>query len=89
MTTTLLGFIAALLTTAAFIPQTIQSWKSRDLSGISLAMYSLFTAGVLLWIIYAAMIQSWPVLFANIITLCTSGSILYLKICSLKKDAQK
>jgi MtN3 and saliva related transmembrane protein len=39
MTTTLLGFIAALLTTAAFIPQTIQSWKSRDLSGISLAMY--------------------------------------------------
>jgi MtN3 and saliva related transmembrane protein len=89
MTTTLLGFIAALLTTAAFIPQTIQSWKSRDLSGISLAMYSLFTAGVLLWIIYAAMIQSWPVLFANIITLGTSGSILYLKICSLKKDAQK
>jgi MtN3 and saliva related transmembrane protein len=88
MDSNLLGFIAAGLTTAAFIPQTIQSWRSRDLSGISLTMYSLFTIGVILWIMYAVLIQSWPVLIANVITLGTSSSILYLKIQSLKKDVQ-
>ena len=86
---TILGFVAASLTTLAFLPQTLQSWKTRDLSGISLSMYSLFTAGVILWIIYAISIQSWPVLFANVLTLGMSSSMLYLKIASLKKDDQK
>ncbi len=89
MDITVLGFVAATLTTLAFLPQTIHSWKTRDLSGISLSMYSLFTVGVVLWIIYAAMIRNWPVLMANIITLGTSGSILFLKLQSLKKDVQK
>jgi MtN3 and saliva related transmembrane protein len=85
----ILGFAAASLTTLAFLPQTLQSWKTRDLSGISLSMYSLFTAGVILWIIYAIYIDSWPVLVANVFTLGMSSSMLYLKIASLKKDAQK
>ena len=89
MDITVLGFVAATLTTLAFLPQTMHSWKTRDLSGISLSMYSLFTVGVVLWIIYAAMIRNWPVLMANIITLGTSGSILFLKLQSLKKDVQK
>jgi MtN3 and saliva related transmembrane protein len=89
MDITILGFVAATLTTLAFLPQTIHSWKTRNLSGISLSMYSLFTVGVVLWIIYAAMIRNWPVLMANVVTLGTSGSILFLKIQSLKKDAQK
>ena len=89
MDITVLGFVAATLTTLAFLPQTIHSWKTRDLSGISLSMYSLFTVGVVLWIIYSAMIRNWPVLMANIITLGTSGSILFLKLQSLKKDVQK
>ena len=67
-----LGFIAATLTTIAFIPQTVQSWKTRDMSGISLPMYSLFTTGVILWIIYATLIWNLPVLIANIITLGNS-----------------
>ena len=89
MDITVLGFVAATLTTLAFLPQTMHSGKTRDLSGISLSMYSLFTVGVVLWIIYAAMIRNWPVLMANIITLGTSGSILFLKLQSLKKDVQK
>ena len=86
MNADVLGFVAATLTTIAFIPQTIQSWRTRDMSGISLPMYSLFTTGVVLWIIYASLIQNWPVLIANIITLGTSGSILWLKIQPIKKD---
>ena len=45
-----IGYSAAFLTTVAFLPQAIQSWRSRDLSGISLSMYSLFTLGVGLWL---------------------------------------
>ena len=86
MNADVLGFVAATLTTIAFIPQTIQSWRTRDMSGISLPMYSLFTTGVVLWIIYASLIQNWPVLIATIITLGTSGSILWLKIQPIKKD---
>jgi MtN3 and saliva related transmembrane protein len=87
MSPDLLGFVAATLTTIAFIPQTIQSWKTKNMEGISLPMYSLFTCGVILWIIYAILIHNWPVLIANLITLGTSGSILWLKLQSLKKDA--
>ena len=47
-----LGFVAGALTTAAFVPQVIKSWTSRDLTGVSLRMYGLFTAGVALWLLY-------------------------------------
>ena len=75
-----IGFIAAFLTTIAFIPQAYHSWKTRDLSGISLPMYSLFTTGVALWFIYGLFIQSLPVVFANAITLIFSGIVLILKL---------
>ena len=52
----LIGYCAAFLTTIAFLPQAIQSWRSRDLSGISLGMYSLFTVGVGLWLIYGLIV---------------------------------
>jgi uncharacterized protein with PQ loop repeat len=51
-TTEMIGFFSAFLTTIAFVPQAYHSWKTRDLSGVSLPMYSLFSAGVLdnLWL---------------------------------------
>jgi MtN3 and saliva related transmembrane protein len=61
----LLGFIAATITTAAFIPQTYRSITTRDLSGISLGMYATFTFGIILWIIYGILIGSGPILVAN------------------------
>lgn len=76
----IIGFIAAFLTTIAFIPQAYHSWKTRDLSGISLPMYSLFTTGVALWFIYGLFIHSMPVIVANAITLVFSGIVLILKI---------
>ena len=74
------GFVAAFLTTAAFLPQAYHSWKTRDLSGISLSMYSMFTLGVAGWLIYGLMINSLPVIVANAITLVLSSIVLYLKI---------
>lgn len=79
-TTDLIGYFSAFLTTLAFVPQTYQSWKTRDLSGISLPMYSLFSLGVAGWLIYGIMITSWPIIIANSITLLLACAVLCLKL---------
>ena len=85
----LIGYIAACLTTLAFLPQTLHSLKTKDLSGISLGMYSLFSLGVGLWFIYGVLIHSWPVILANFFTLCLALSILFLKLkYKIKHDAR-
>lgn len=76
----IIGYCAAFLTTIAFLPQAIQSWRTRDLSGISLGMYSLFTAGVGLWLIYGLIIEKWPLILANALTFALALSILVLKL---------
>ena len=80
MSTDLIGYGAAILTTAAFVPQALHSWSSRDLSGISLTMYSLFTLGVGLWLIYGINLQSLPIILANAVTLALASVVLTLKI---------
>ncbi len=76
----LIGFAAATLTTLAFVPQAAKSWRTRDLSGISLSMYSLFTLGVALWLLYGVFLGSWPIIVANAITLALAGVVLILKL---------
>jgi MtN3 and saliva related transmembrane protein len=75
----LIGYIAATLTTLAFVPQVWLLWKTRQTEGISLGMYAIFTAGVMLWLIYGLKISSWPIVLANAITLSLSLSILLMK----------
>lgn len=74
------GYAAAGLTTLSFIPQAVHSWSTRDLSGISLSMYALFTLGVGLWMLYGIALGSWPIILANAITLALAGSVLVLKV---------
>lgn len=81
----LTGYIAAFFTTTAFIPQAYQSWKTRDLSGISLPMYTLFSTGVASWLAYGVMIKSSPIIIANSITLILAMIVLGLKIKHLLK----
>jgi MtN3 and saliva related transmembrane protein len=76
----LIGYCAAFLTTIAFLPQAIHSWRTRDLSGISVGMYSLFTAGVGLWLVYGLIIEKWPLILANALTFALALSILLLKL---------
>ena len=80
-----IGGLAALLTTAAFIPQALHSYKTRDLSGISLPMYSTFTLGVALWLIYGLLLSNWPIIVANAITLGLSSFVLTLKIMQINQ----
>ena len=79
-TTDIIGYISAFLTTLAFVPQALHSWKTRDLSGISLPMYSLFSLGVAGWLVYGILISSWPIMIANSITLVLACAVLILKI---------
>ncbi len=77
--TPIIGACAAVLTTVAFVPQALQSYKTRDLSGISLPMYTIFTLGVALWLVYGLLQYDWPIIIANAITLCLSTMIVVLK----------
>jgi MtN3 and saliva related transmembrane protein len=74
-----MGYVAAFLTTASFVPQAWLTFKTRDVSGISLGMYSTFTLGVALWLVYGVLIQAWPVVMANAITLGLAASILWMR----------
>ena len=76
----IMGYLAAFLTTAAFLPQTYQTIKTRDTKAISLAMYVLFTLGIALWLAYGLLIGSWPLIFANAITFVMALTILIMKI---------
>ena len=78
--TDLIGSVAAVLTTASFIPQAWHSFKTRDVSGISLGMCSVFTVGVGLWLLYGVLLQSWPLMIANTITLLLASAILGMKL---------
>jgi MtN3 and saliva related transmembrane protein len=76
----LLGLVAALLTTLSFLPQALLTLRTRDVSGISLSMYSAFTLGVGLWFVYGLTLGAWPVILANGMTLLLAASILGMKL---------
>lgn len=75
-----IGYIAASLTTFSFLPQALHTFRTRDVSGISLGMYSTFTLGIAMWLAYGLMIQAWPVVAANAITLLLASAILIMKL---------
>ncbi|WP_374086321.1 SemiSWEET family sugar transporter [Methylomicrobium lacus] len=76
----LIGYVAALLTTASFLPQAILTIRTRDTAALSLSMYGIFTLGVSLWLIYGLFLHNPAIIAANAVTLLLSASILYVKI---------
>ena len=76
----LIGFSAAFLTTASFVPQAWLTFKTRDVSGISLGMYSAFTLGVALWLVYGLALGAWPLIAANAVTLSLALAILVMRL---------
>ncbi len=78
--TNLLGLAAGTLTTAAFVPQVIKTWRTRSTHDISLGMFALFNAGLVLWLLYGVQIGSAPIVIANTITLAFASIILYFKL---------
>lgn len=77
-----IGSIAAILTTLSFLPQAIMVLRTRNTDSLSLTMYAMFTAGVSCWLVYGLMIQSMPVIVANLVTVCLAALILSMKIAN-------
>ena len=75
-----IGSAAATLTTIAFVPQAWKVWRTRHTADISMGMYILFTIGVALWLAYGILIESWPIIMANSLTLALAGTVLSMKI---------
>ena len=76
----LIGYLAASLTTIAFVPQAWLTWRTRRAEGVSLGMYLIFTSGVALWLAYGLMLGAWPIVAANTITLGLALFILAMKL---------
>jgi MtN3 and saliva related transmembrane protein len=83
-----LGYLAAVCTTGAFIPQVWMVWRERGAPGISTGMYLIFIAGVFFWFCYGMAIRSWPVIIANALTLALAGGVLGMKWYFERKPAQ-
>jgi MtN3 and saliva related transmembrane protein len=76
----LVGYCAASLTTVSFLPQAWLTFRTKDVRGISLGMYSVFTVGVALWLLYGVMMGAWPIVIANAVTLGLAAGILAMKL---------
>lgn len=77
---TILGLVAATLTTISFLPQAIKVIKTKNTKDLSLVMYIALTSGVLLWLIYGFLLNDIPIMIANAITLVFATTILFMKV---------
>jgi MtN3 and saliva related transmembrane protein len=76
---TALGLTAATLTTCSFVPQLTRVWRTKSAADLSSGMFTAFSVGILLWLLYGLFRADLPVIVANAITLVLSVAILVLK----------
>lgn len=77
---TLIGLVAACLTTGALVPQLLKTWRSRSTEDLSLGMFSMLFTGTVLWLIYGLLTRDIPVIFANGLACLFSFVILFFKL---------
>ena len=78
--TSIIGNIAATLTTVSFLPQAVKTIKTRDTTSLSFPMYFLFVSGVTMWLIYGTLNNQIPIIAGNLVTLILAGIILFYMI---------
>ncbi len=74
------GLVAGLLTTTAFIPQVWKIYQTKSGKDISARMFSIFSLGIVLWLLYGILLGSVPLILSNVVTLILSLTILALKV---------
>nr|WP_206667106.1 SemiSWEET transporter [Seonamhaeicola maritimus] len=82
----MIGLIAAVLTTSAFLPQVFKTWKTKDVESFSLPMFLIFFIGILFWLIYGILVKSIAMILANSVTIISSFLLLYFKVKYSKKS---
>ena len=75
-----IGSVAGISTTSAFLPQVIRAWRTRSTHDISLGMFLLTTFGLVLWLIYGFALDDWPLIVADAVSLLLAVTILGLKL---------
>lgn len=83
----LLGYLAGTLTTAALIPQVWRTFRTKDVSGISLRMYVVFTSGIAVWLAYGVLLGETPMMLANSVSLVLACAVLAMKLKYGRRDA--
>ncbi|MCU0348497.1 MAG: SemiSWEET transporter [Saprospiraceae bacterium] len=78
--TTIIGLVAAFLTTGAYVPQAVKTWRTRRTGDLSLSMFTMVFLGTVSWLVYGILKDDLPIILANTITLGTSFIILYFKL---------
>ena len=86
---TILGYVAATLTTAAFVPQVYKVIRSKNTADISLYMYICFIAGLTAWLVYGIYKIDVAIILANSVTLLLASFILTFKIVRVVKSGEK
>ena len=76
----LLGLVATCFTTSSFVPQIWRTWKTRDVSGISLPTYVIITIGLALWLVYGWLRGDMPLMVANAVMVVLTGAITVMKL---------
>ena len=77
---TIIGLVAGACTTASFLPQILQIYRSKQTRDLSLPMFTALTIGIFLWIVYGILSKSLPVTLANSIAFISCLYIVIMKI---------
>lgn len=76
----ILGLLAGSLTTVAFLPQAVKTWRTRSAKDLSLNMFLIFCLGVVLWLAYGILRSDLPIILSNFLTLLLASTILFFKL---------
>ena len=74
--TEVIGFLAAILGTICWLPQTIKTWRTREVNDLSIWANLLILATVTLWLVYGVLLGAWPLIIANVISIVLIGAII-------------
>ena len=75
-----IGYLGSLLSCVTFIPQVYLTWQLQSAKDLSLLMILIVNFSCMVWVTYAYLIKSRPVLIANTIVLILSLMLLYFKL---------
>jgi len=85
----ILGYLAAFFTTVSLVPQVYMTYKTKTTKDISFWMYVMFCMGVIAWFFYGLMIESYPIIVANLITAILSAYVLFIKSKNIYESKEK
>ena len=81
----LIGYAAAVLTTFAFVPQVLKTWRTKSAADLSFTTLTALTTGVFLWLVYGIALRSAPIIAANATTFVLTTALLMLKLLQSRR----